>query len=173
MRKRNYFQTQLSWFTADEHSIVLFRMLNDLFFPDPLPDADIVFGPLDPGTPVRYAVNGEFRPRGIGNGRPAILLDPESIRASCLSSGDSEVFRNLCTCLLHEMVHYKCWSENRREVDRTGQYHTKVYQRVAREHGLECELSPYRPTVDGFNMTTLSEESWRTILDHLEAYKNT
>jgi len=171
MAERIHYKTEFVWFTAPERPDALFRLLNRLFFDGKLPVPALSFEPLRIPGDRAARVNGEFRPRGGPNQTPAIILDPDSIKATCLSVGGYEtVFFHLCCCLLHEMVHYHCWKTGVKEVDRTRQFHNRSYKKEAEAHGLVCQLSPYRSTVHGYNMTILSRSAEDAIRNALPAF---
>lgn len=64
-------------------------------------------------------------------------------------------FEEICTTILHEMVHLWNLQNDVQDVSRGGYYHNKHYKLVAEAHGLDVALS----TSYGWHNTTLNEEA--------------
>lgn len=71
----------------------------------------------------------------------------------------SRNFNELCSTLLHEMVHLWNLQTEIQDTSRGGSYHNKKFKEVAEQHGLHIEQVPKY----GWTKTTLNEEGERFI----------
>ena len=163
MHRKSYHKLFLKY-TDPASGVILYEMMNRLFFADTLPPVDMICKKLKTKSDSsRIFVNADFSYSG-SNSRPEIRIDPDSIIASSPGSSWEQIFFHLCGCLLHEMVHFYCRLNDIQDVDYRRQYHTKEFKKAAEEHGLEVYKAAFEPSLYGYNMTYLSKASERMII---------
>lgn len=74
---------------------------------------------------------------------------------------DRDIVSVICT-MLHEMTHYKNWSEGVQDCSRGGTYHSKKFKIEAEKHGLVIE---YDSRI-GWSLTSATEELVQWIIDN-------
>lgn len=65
----------------------------------------------------------------------------------------------IAAVLLHEMVHQYCYDNKFKDCSRSGQYHNKLFKRIAESHGLTVDFN----SKIGYAITGLTLESRATI----------
>lgn len=104
-----------------------------------------------------------------------VFLTPNLRKISCFSSNTITVYNrresvnghinlsdyilslpieDVCTELLHDMIHQYCYIHNIKDLSRGGQYHNKKFRIIAEQHGL---IVGYNKK-NGWEMTSASQE---------------
>lgn len=83
-----------------------------------------------------------------------------NLSAQCLNRPLKDVFETL----LHEMAHQYATKHELKDCSRTGNYHNKLYRRIAEKHGLQVGYTDKL----GWAVTTLTPESEIIVNEYIE-----
>lgn len=85
--------------------------------------------------------------------------EKEEHELNLTASGLNRPVKEIFATLLHEMCHQYAGIRNLQDCSRSGQYHNKIFKRIAETHGLKCECV----AKIGWSQTELNEETEKLV----------